>query len=527
MRSAVGTTGRLAIRLAGVLCLGAAFCQALEIRSYSAARHDRFTGFPEAPAFNDAAWYGSRKFSGVGWVPGEANSRQFALVSPQHVVFALHFAPANGTVIRFLNTDGLAVDRAVIATELILNGSSQAVDLCLVKLSSPITGAEKVPHFPYLNLGSESAYSGTILTVFGWDMKAGRSSLYAIENSNVVGINPTRVMRFRYAKLIGNQDDGYVVLGDSGSPSFGMAGGNPAILGVHSGAGETTQHYQGYDSFVPHYITELDALMAVEGYRMTPAYPSAVTLNTQLVISSPLKQSYAGSCRFDLGNTGANDAGNAKLTLHFPAGTGPDTISAPGWIAEASGPQDWSFRRANLTVGTVSQVTAGWAELPPVASIPVEVSHAADGSPKVVQMFGLTPLQTFRSWADGLADETEAADPDQDGIANLLEYAFGGDPEIPSFASESGGLLLPVLSTNAGAAEIRFPVREDAAARGLVYSVEFSETLDAGSWSAGTMTLTGGTAPFAPPVEGFLLRTISWNAVEPKQFARVRVALAE
>ena len=67
----------------------------------------------------------------------------------------------------------------------------------------------------------------------------------------------------------------------------------------------------------------------------------------------------------------------------------------------------------------------------------------------------------------------------------------------------------------------------EAVERGLVYSVEFSETLETDSWDAGSMPLTDGTAPFAPPVDGFLLRTVSWSAAVPKQFAREKVTLAE
>ena len=524
----LGTWGRRSLPLALGLSLGAASTgSALEIRTYSANRHDRFTGFPGAPVFNDAAWYGSRRFSGIGWIPGEGNGRQFALVSPRHVVFALHFAPANGTTIRFLNADGVAVDRTVVATEFVPNEVAQPTDLCLVKLSPPITAAEKVAHFPYLNLASESAYTGTALTIFGWEMKAGRGSIHGFEDSDVEGINTTRVMRFRYRKVTGNQDDARVVVGDSGSPSFGMAGVNPAILGVHTAAGETTQHFLGYDSFVPHYIAELDALMAPEGYRMTPAYPPAVSLGTQLVVTSPLKQAYAGSCRFDLGNTGANDAGNARFTLQFPAGAGPDAISAPGWIAETAGPQDWVFRRANLAVATTASFTATWAEMPALSSIAVEISRVADGAPPAMQNFELNPLPTFKAWADGLVDESETGDPDLDGLPNLVEYAFGGDPEVPTRSSDSGGLLLPEVSAAGGTASLRFPVRDDAVERGLVYSVEFSETLETDSWDAGSMPLTDGTAPFAPPVDGFLLRTVSWSAAVPKQFARVKVTLAE
>src|SRR5690606_26114718 len=131
---------------------------------------------------------------------------------------------------------------------------SLPTDLCLVRLSAPITAAEKVSHFPYLNLSPESAYTGTLLTVFGWDMKAGRGSIRSIEDSEDADIHTTRLMAFRYPKWFGNQDDAYVVTGDSGSPTFAEAEGNPAIVGIHSLAGDSGSYRYGYDSFIPHYV---------------------------------------------------------------------------------------------------------------------------------------------------------------------------------------------------------------------------------------------------------------------------------
>lgn len=508
------------------LFLGHHVSSALEIRSYSAERHDRFTGFPEAPAFNDSAYYGSRSYTGAAWIPGEANGRQFALVTPRHVVFALHYAPGAGTVLRFLNSEGVTVDRTVTGVQNVLNGSSEATDLCLVRLSEPLGEADKVAHFPYLNLASESAYTNTVLTVFGWEAKAGRGTVNGFEDSAISGMGTTRLMRFRYRKNGTNQDDARVVLGDSGSPTFATVGGTPALVGVHTAAGESTAYYYGYDSFVPHYIGKLDDLLESDGYRMTPVYPPAVALSVALATPSALKQGYAGTCRFDLSNTGANDAGNARMTLHFPAGQAPDTVTADGWIFEEQGPQDWVMRRANLAAGAVAQVVMSWAELPAVASVPVEVTRVADGSPKAVPAFDIPLTPTFKVWAEGLEDETQTGDPDEDGVTNLVEYAFGGDPESGEMVSETGEALLPVITIADGQAVVTFPVRDDGVARGLTYTPEFSEDLV--EWSSTEVpALTDGTAAFDPEVPGFGKRTISWDASDPRRFFRVRVTLDE
>ena len=500
---------------------------AIEVRTYSAARHDRFTGFPENPAWNDAAYYGSRKFTGIGWIPGETNGRQFALVSPTHLLFALHYGVGAGTSIRFLNSAGAVVNRTSTGYQLVESAPGQNTDLYLLVLDAPLAQADGVSLFPYLNLASEAAYTGKELTVFGWSVRAGRATLNLIEDAEIAG-NATRVMRFSSPKTGTNPDDAHMVIGDSGSPSFAIVGGNPAILGVHSANGESSSHYFGYDAFIPHYITALNTLMEPSGYRMTPATPPVVTLATALVTDTPLRQARPGTCRFDLTNTGATDGGNAKVSLHFPVGTGPASISASGWIAESTGPQDWSFRRANLVAGAIGSFTATWLDLPSQSTIAVEMTPSADGSASSTGTLTMNLLPSFAVWAENLADPSVTGDSDADGVINLLEYAFGGDPAVGSRSSAAGNILLPVISTQSGRAVLEFPVREDGVARGLGYVVEYSETLESESWSTPPPPgLLDQTAEFSPDIPGFVRRTVSWDAVSPKRFCRVRVTLDE
>jgi hypothetical protein len=110
---------------------------AMQIRNDVPARHDRFTGALATPAWNDNAWFDSRKFSGVGWARDDVPyNRQFALVSPLHIVCANHYKPNLGTVMRFLNSDGVTVDRSVSTVTPIKNDLNQDSDLALATLSS-------------------------------------------------------------------------------------------------------------------------------------------------------------------------------------------------------------------------------------------------------------------------------------------------------------------------------------------------------------------------------------------------------
>ncbi len=503
---------------------------AIEIRGYSAARHDRFVGFPDAPVWNDGAYFSSRKFTGVGWIPGEATSRQFALVTPKHAVFATHYLPGNGTVIRFLNADGVTVDRTIASSAQVMNADGLATDLSLITLSSPLSAADGVAHFPYLNLANDNAYRGTVLTVFGWHAKAGRSVLSAIDEFEEPGVNKTQVMQFQYRKLSGNGDDGHVVLGDSGSPSFAMAGDVPALVGTHLAAGENSTHYVNYDSFVPFYVTELNALLLADGYQMTPAYPAPVTLSlSSEKTPAVFRQAEAGTCRFDLENSGTVAAGNITLTVHFPAGNGPANLSAPDWIVERAGPDTWELRGASLAIGAVSPVTASWAKLPSQSSLIVEITYASDGSPKRIRTFDLAPRPSYAAWSDGLGNPGTSSDPDADGVINLLEYAFGGDPSAGAMVSEAGGNLLPGISIEVEQAVLKFPIRADAAVRGLSYVLEFSENLEADSWSTTAPAgLSSSDAETVPPVSGFQLRTVRFDTGSAaRRFCRVRVGLEE
>jgi len=510
------------------LLLGCGILQAMEIRNYQASRHDRFLNFPTAPSWNDSAWFASRSYTGVGWVPGEEH-RQFALISPKHVVFATHYVPANGTVIRFLNADGVTVDRTVASATAVLNNSNEQTDLSLLTLSSPIEASEGITPFPYLNLGNDSSYQGAILDVFGWYGKVGRGTVASIQNYAEPGVSQTRIMSFLYPKASGNQDDAYLVVGDSGSPTFAMAGNVPALVGVHTAAGETDTDRINVDTFIPFYVTKLNALMAPDGYQMTPAYASPVTL-TLSSASTPaiLRQAEAGSCRFDLRNASGPAAGNVTLTLRFPSGMGPSSLAASGWIVDQAGPEVWELHRASLNPNVTSSITASWTKLPAVSSLVIELIHGSDQSPKRLRKFDLEPAPSYAAWSDGLAQAALADDPDQDGVINLLEYAFGGEPLVSSMASPAGIHLAPVIAMEASQAAVSFPIRSDAAIRGLSYGLEYSTTLAAGSWSSTPPAGIGITDdPFDPPWSGFLRRTVRFDAAETRIFCRVRIGLDE
>ncbi len=75
----------------------------------------------------------------------------------------------------------------------------------------------------------------------------------------------------------------------------------------------------------------------------------------------------------------------------------------------------------------------------------------------------------------------DSADPDGDGLSNLLEYAIGLDPNV-------SGAVPAGLALNGANLEYTYARSTAAKANGVAYQIEWSETLDTGSWSTETVT---------------------------------------
>jgi hypothetical protein len=74
----------------------------------------------------------------------------------------------------------------------------------------------------------------------------------------------------------------------------------------------------------------------------------------------------------------------------------------------------------------------------------------------------------------------DAADPDGDGLGNFVEYALGLDPNAPN--------VMPAVLVLNGA-NLEYTYSRDSAAKenGVAYQIEWSDTLEAGSWSSETV----------------------------------------
>ncbi|WOO39975.1 hypothetical protein [Rubellicoccus peritrichatus] len=121
---------------------------------------------------------------------------------------------------------------------------------------------------------------------------------------------------------------------------------------------------------------------------------------------------------------------------------------------------------------------------------------------------------TFTGWITdhGIynADASIDADPDFDGLTNLLEFAFNSDPGAPSVEDS------PELFNNDSDHAIRF--RKSTSATGIQFTPEWSSTLESASWSSDEITLVNTGIQ-----DGMEIWTATYSGPENPVFLRLTV----
>ena len=142
----------------------------------------------------------------------------------------------------------------------------------------------------------------------------------------------------------------------------------------------------------------------------------------------------------------------------------------------------------------------------------------------------LLPNTPFGYWTEDMtlagASADPLADPERDGVVNVLEYAFRGNPLAPDapLAPASGTAGLPIVRrvNGVGGARLEFEFirRKAASGAGITYTAEFGNPL--GTWLPGTAT------------PAILSLDANWERVTvqdaagiglPERFGRVRVTM--
>ena len=233
-----------------------------------------------------------------------------------------------------------------------------------------------------------------------------------------------------------------------------------------------------------------------------PATASDFALNAGGTFQARVNGSTAGTQYDQL-------AAGGMVTLAGPL----DLVAGPGLAAGAS------FRILNKTsAGPVSGTFSG----KPESSVFTE-----DGYPWIISYVGgdgndvvltlAAPIQAWRFQYFGTIENSGAAadtfDANGDGEVNLLEFATGQNPHAAS---------LVVLSAirSASALEITYTRSKEALTGGMIFAVEWSDTLAPNPWSVAGVTQSiltdNGTLQSVKA-------TVPTAAAIPKRFARLKV----
>jgi autotransporter-associated beta strand protein len=183
---------------------------------------------------------------------------------------------------------------------------------------------------------------------------------------------------------------------------------------------------------------------------------------------------------------------SGKLSLNFTGSRQVASLSLGG-VAQASGSYGSSVSPATNKNDTYFSGT-GTVTVSPVAT--AAIVGLARTFTEVDQVIELTGYETWATnGTQGLTlgvNDSPSADPDGDGISNLMEFALGGAPMASSAA------ILPTF-TNPGAAWVFEYNRSDAAQSSTTQVVEYGNNLN--GWtpvtipasSAGMVEITPGT----------------------------------
>jgi hypothetical protein len=130
-----------------------------------------------------------------------------------------------------------------------------------------------------------------------------------------------------------------------------------------------------------------------------------------------------------------------------------------------------------------------------------------------------TPTQLWRQQYFGnvlaTGNAADDADPDSDGVSNLMEYALGMNPGTTSVLASR---IVSDREDVAGTIYMRFTIAKNPAATDVTFAVQVTSDLaNAASWT------TAGTAVEANTSTSLIVRDTTPIGSAPRHFMRLRV----
>jgi hypothetical protein len=214
---------------------------------------------------------------------------------------------------------------------------------------------------------------------------------------------------------------------------------------------------------------------------MTISGTQPATLAANCVIASRLNTGAATPLVGGFVLTGSLDLANASLSL-------TDVASTPVRLATGT-----KLILINHSAGTLQGGFAGIADDSEIIIGPNKFvldyndTMGNTGSYVTLTANNSTPfedwLATFPEITDP-NDRTWSADPDKDGLANMVEYVLLTSPASGSKSA------LPLAVKSGQNLVLTYTRRKSAEAEGFVSRVEYSQTMAAGSWQIATAGMT-------------------------------------
>ena len=510
----------LAVGLFMLSALGSA--EALVFGTYEPGRHDRFaSGFPgtSATASTSSTFLmNDYDLSGIGWSIDDSR-HTVTMISPRHFITAGNVGIPGGGTIRFLDIGGTTHDYVIESLESAVNDSNEPTDLLVGTLTKDV--ASTITFYPIADFNDESDYYDQSLLIQGLGSRWGTGTIVANPNSSndpfrtsAVGgegpINATRLFNFNVDTTDSSRslDDVYFEVGDSSGPTFIVFDGTLALVGVHAAVDGSTSLKSSVDTFVPHYLDQIDEFIAPEDYSATriggssPEIPqinnppSNISSSVQTVTLTctdsvdPAQSDTPYFYKFTATNHTSSVVYNVSVVITLPSGVTYKGFSDSDVAPNADWSHDVDVSKGEVSVSraqisrdsshtfqiTVTPPAKSTEELVLSATIDYRENANALTVSETTQVF-----QTFSNFVSDLSDTTEGGDPDNDGIPSLLEYFLDLDPKTfsktPDLLPASDGTLTFTRRRRAGVSGT-FMVSNDLAGWSPLAGTETSTEID-------------------------------------------------
>jgi hypothetical protein len=211
-------------------------------------------------------------------------------------------------------------------------------------------------------------------------------------------------------------------------------------------------------------------------------------------------------------------AGSALEVAGDWASTGALTVADASGTEVVIGSNDWMV--SELVLDGLS-LAAGTYPIANLNALSSQTSFLGSGTVTITDG-PITALEEWRLIHFGTSENTGTAaddfDADNDGESNLLEFATGQNPNSQTVVDFGLAAELPIL-------EFTYPRSVEAVRDGMIYIVEWSETLLAHSWSSAGVV--DGMDPSNAGTSEIENRLATVPAGDGRRFVRLRVVLPQ